>query len=169
MGIMTEKYLNAVLYLCNELGGAVRGKKKLAKLLYYIDFDRYEFKESAKTITGDTYLAWKMGPVPKHFAEIIAKLEKKGVVRHTQEEGSFGYSATEVFTSVAKPDMSVFDEDDKYILKRVVDHYGRLNGKELEALTHAEAPFIATEQSEDIIFDLAFYRGTDFSDVVVRA
>lgn len=165
----TQKYENTILYLCSALGGSVRGKKKLAKLLYYVDFDRYEFNESTKTVTGDTYQAWKMGPVPKHYTQIIAALEKKGLLKTGLAEGPDNYLPTEVYASPNKPDMSVFDDDDKFILERVVVRYGGLTGKQLEDLTHAEAPFIATEQSKDIAFDLAFYRGTDFSDAMARA
>ncbi len=163
------KYENTILYLCSALGGSVRGKKKLAKLLYYADFDRYEFQESAKTITGDTYQAWKMGPVPKQYMRIIEALERKGYLKSGSAESPDGYLPTEIYSSNAEPDMSVFDQNDTYILARVVSRYGGLTGKQLEDLTHAEAPYIATEQSKDIAFDLAFYRGTDFSDAVARA
>lgn len=167
--VVNEKYENTVLYLCSALGGSLHGKKKLAKLLYYIDFDRYEYQESTKTITGDTYQAWKMGPVPKHYTRVIAALEKKRLIKTQSVEGPGGYLPIEVYTSSAEPDMSVFDEDDKFILNRVVKQYGGLTGKQLEDLSHAEAPFIATEQSQEIAFDLAFYRGTDFGDAMAQA
>lgn len=166
---MNAKYKNTILYLCSQLGGSVRGKKKLAKLLYYIDFDRYELNESAKTITGDTYKAWPMGPVPKHYMDVIAKLEKDGYLTFSTAEGNSGYLPTEIYSTSKQPDMSVFDDEDKMILQRVVSKYGNLTGKQLEDLTHGEAPFVATEQNKEILFDLAFYRGTDFSDVVARA
>ena len=170
MATMTnKKYENTILYLCSALGGSVRGKKKLAKLLYYIDFDRYEFQESTKTVTGDTYQAWKMGPVPKHYTQIITALEKKRQISTTSDKALDNYLPTEVYEAKTAPDMSVFDEEDKLILERVVRKYGHLTGKQLEELTHSEAPFIATEQSDDILFELAFYRGTDFSDVMAAA
>lgn len=166
---VNERYENTILYLCNALGGSLRGKKKLAKLLYYADFDRYEFKESAKAITGDTYLAWKMGPVPRHYTEVLARLFKKGLIKTSSVESANNYLPTEVYTATKDADMSVFDQEDKLILDRVVRKYGGLTGKQLEDLTHAEAPFIATEQSEEIAYDLAFYRGTDFSDAMAGA
>jgi uncharacterized phage-associated protein len=169
MGIANLKYKNTILYLCSKLGGTIRGKKKLAKLLYYVDFDRYEFNESAKTVTGDTYEAWKMGPVPKHYMDIVTKLEQEGTLKAETIEGTSNYYPTEVYSTSTQPDISVFDEDDKIILDRVINRYGQLSGKQLEELTHAEAPFIATEQSQEIIFDLAFYRGTDFSDAMAGA
>jgi len=42
---------------------------------------------------------------------------------------------------------------------------GHLNGTQLEELSHAEAPYIGTELRSEIPYELAFYRGTDFSDL----
>jgi len=127
-----DKYENTILYLCDAVGGSLRGKKKLAKLLYYVDFDRYEYNESEKSVTGDVYKAWKMGPVPQHFSKVI-------------------------------------DDDDLRIMQHVINKYGKLTGKQLEDLTHAEAPYIGTQLNDEIVYELAFYRGTDFSDVVAAA
>ena len=68
MSLNRKKYQNAVLYLCRKLKGEVRGKKKLAKLLYFADFDLYE--KIQKSITGDVYNALPMGPVPSALEEI---------------------------------------------------------------------------------------------------
>jgi uncharacterized phage-associated protein len=65
--------------------------------------------------------------------------------------------------------MSVFNDDNIKILKHVVDKYGKLNGKQLEDLTHAEAPYIGIDPNDEIVYELAFYRGADFSDVMARA
>jgi len=165
----TKKYENTILYLCDALGGSLQGKKKLAKLLYYVDFDRYEYKESSKSITGDTYKAWKMGPVPERYAAILNKMHKAGSIGVKEVEGSNGYLPSAIYCSKKKPDMSVFDDDDIKILKHVIDRYGKLNGKQLEDLTHAEAPYIGTDPNDEIVYELAFYRGTDFSDVMARA
>lgn len=52
MAINERKYENVILYLiANMRDGMIHGKKKLAKLLYYVDFDRFEYKESMETIT----------------------------------------------------------------------------------------------------------------------
>jgi len=165
MSLSTKKYENAILYLCKQQGGVLRGKKKLAKLLYYIDFDKYEYKESASPITGDSYRALPMGPVPNHFMEVISSLTTSGKLTVEQQEDSPGYNPTEVYTCSSDPDMSVFDDDEKKILNRVATLYGHLNGKQLEDLTHSEAPYVGTKLNEDIPYELAFYRGTDFDDI----
>lgn len=169
MSINQKKYQNTILYLCESLGGSVSGKKKLAKLLYYVDFDRYEYKESMVSVTGDSYKSWKMGPVPEQYMTIIDSLQSSDKLTITQEGGDNGYSPTEVFTALKKPDMSVFDADDIIILERVVKTYGNLNGKQLENLTHQEAPYVATAPDQVIDYELAFYRETDFSNALANA
>jgi uncharacterized phage-associated protein len=89
--IDTKKYENTILYLCDALGGSLQGKKKLAKLLYYVDFDRYEYKEASKSVTGDAYKAWKMGPVPEHYIEVLDKMSKAGSLEVKETDGSNGY------------------------------------------------------------------------------
>jgi uncharacterized phage-associated protein len=165
MAINNKKYQNAILYLCQQQGGALYGKKKLAKLLYYLDFDRYEYKESTKSVTGDIYKALPMGPFPEHMAGVVQTLAKNGRLKVGRAESSPGYHPTEVYECKADPDMSVFDEEEKTMLKRVATRYGHLNGKQLEDLTHAEAPYVGTKLSDEIAYDLAFYRGTDFNEL----
>ena len=47
MAIDEQKYENVILYLiANMRDGMIHGKKKLAKLLYYVDFDRFEYQLS---------------------------------------------------------------------------------------------------------------------------
>lgn len=163
MALNRKKYQNAVLYLCRKLGGEVRGKKKLAKLLYFADFDLYEKRQ--KPLTGDVYKALPMGPFPSAFELVTAEMTKKKllVVKNINERDD--YNATEVYRCIAEPDISVFDVEEKKILDRVATKYGHLNGKQLEELSHAEAPFIGTELRKVIPYELSFYRGTDFRDL----
>ena len=156
-----KKYQNAVLYLCQKLGGEVRGKKKLAKLLYFVDFDFYE--KNQKSITGDVYRALPMGPFPSELETVTRTMTKNEILMVDQIEGRDGYNPTEVYRCVAKPDISVFDKTELEMLDRVVLKYGHLNGTQLEELSHAEAPYIGTELRKEIPYELAFYRGTDFS------
>jgi len=163
MALHRKKYQNAVLYLCRKLKGEVRGKKKLAKLLYFADFDLYE--KSQKSITGDIYRALPMGPVPSALEEITTEMKKKNMLSIEQVKERKDYNATEVYKCIIKPNLSVFDDEEKKMLDRIVVKYGYLNGKQLEELFHAEAPYIGTELKKEIPYELAFYRGTDFSDL----
>jgi uncharacterized phage-associated protein len=161
------KYKNAILYFCERLGGSLRGRKKLAKLLYFADFDCFEYKESMKSITGDGYKVLQMGPVPDTYKDITQELVHDGMLEILNESTPYDHP-TEIYKLLpgAAPDMSVFDDDERFILERVAKKYGSLNGGQLAELTHAEAPFLATELNSPVVFELAFYRGTDFTDAV---
>lgn len=55
-----EKLINAIIYFARNTKHC--GKVKLMKLLYFLDF--YHFRETGKSVTGQKYYAWQMGPVP---------------------------------------------------------------------------------------------------------
>lgn len=161
MSLHTEKYQQAVLYLCYKLGKEIHGKKKLAKLLYYLDFDYYE--KNHQYFTGEIYKKLPMGPFPVSLEKIIAGMQKKKQISLEQVQEWDGYNPTEIYKAISKPNMAVFSKEEQQMIDRIIRKYGHLNGKELENLTHAEAPYIGTEEKKEIYYDLAFYRGTDFS------
>ncbi|MCL5010803.1 MAG: Panacea domain-containing protein [Patescibacteria group bacterium] len=137
-------------------------KKKLAKLLYFVDFDLYEKRR--RPLTGDVYKAFPMGPFPSKLEEITNEMAKEKLLSIDSIEGYGGYNATEVYHCLRKPDTSVFEEE-RRMLDHVATKYGHLNSKQLEDLSHYEAPYIGTELRKEIPYELAFYRGTDFSDL----
>lgn len=160
MEINQKKYEQVILYLCSKLGNEIRGKKRLAKLLYYVDFDFFE--KYNVSITGDTYRALPMGPFPLGMEKIVKEMVEKGTIEYTKIEEHDGYRPTEIIRCLTKPDNSQFTKDEIFILDRVAQKYGALNGKQLEDLTHAEAPYLGTKPQNDIAYELSFYRDTDF-------
>ncbi len=158
-----EKYQNTILFLCRNLGGQVQGKKKLAKLLYFVDFDMYE--NGNTSITGDIYKKLPMGPFPTSLEVVTNAMVLAGNLNVTKREGVNGYLPTEIYSCVKEPNMAVFDTNEIKILNRVIVKYGQLTGKQLEDISHAEAPFVGTNLAEEIPYELTFYRGTDFSDL----
>ena len=159
--ISEKKYKEVILYLAEKLGGEIKGKKKLAKLLYFVDFDFFE--KFQKSITGDVYKALPMGPFPVTMEKVIAGManEKKIVIKLEKERTD--YNPTEIYRAKEKPEV-IFSKDEQEILDRVVLKYGHLTGKQLEDLTHAEAPYIGTALNQEIAYELAFYRGTNLED-----
>ncbi len=162
MILHTDKYKQAILYLCTKLGKEIRGKKKLAKLLYFVDFDFFE--KNQKYFTGDKYKALPMGPFPVSLNEMTMEMAKEKTLKVESVNEHNGYNATEVYTCLKNPKISVFSKEEIEMLDRVIIKYGNLNGKQLEDLTHAEAPYVGTEPKKEIPYELAFYRGTDFSN-----
>lgn len=163
MSLHKQKYQQIILYFCSKLGGEIRGKKKLAKLLYFADFDFFE--KHRTSITGDTYTSLPMGPFPFSLDEIVSDMKKKKTLEIKSVEDHKGYIATEVYHCLVAPEETFFSKDEKKMLDRIIKKYGDLNGKQLEDLSHAEAPYIGTELKKEIPYELSFYRGTDFSDL----
>src|SRR5437588_10423939 len=60
-----EKLINAVVYFSKNT--SMCGIVKLFKLLYFLDFEHY--KQTGRSVTGLSYNAWKMGPVPEDLYE----------------------------------------------------------------------------------------------------
>jgi uncharacterized phage-associated protein len=142
MPVNQAKYRNAILFLSGQLGSMVKDKQKLAKLLYFSDFDFFEKNE--RSITGDVYMALPQGPYPVTMEETINMLVADGILRPV--------------------DTGVFDIEEVEMLTRVCLKYGGLSDKQLENLTGAEAPYVGTELNSEIFYELAIYRGTDFSN-----
>ncbi len=159
--INEKKYKEVVLYLVGKLGGEIRGKKKLAKLLYFVDFDFYE--KFQKSLTGDVYKALPMGPFPVTMEKVLADMvdEKKIALKLKKERVDF--NPTEIYIAKNKTECG-FSKEEQQILDRVVLKYGHLSGKQLEDLTHAEAPYIGTAPNQEIAYELSFYRGTNLNE-----
>jgi len=62
-----EKEINAIIFFLKHTKYC--GKTKLFKLLYFLDF--IHFKQTAKSVTGLIYNAWRCGPVPADLANEI--------------------------------------------------------------------------------------------------
>src|SRR5258708_26258226 len=55
-----KKLIAAIMYFAKNTNKC--GKTKLFKLLYFLDFEH--FRQAGRSVTGLSYYAWKMGPVP---------------------------------------------------------------------------------------------------------
>jgi len=159
--ISEKKYKEVILYLAEKLGGEIKGKKKLAKLLYFVDFDFFE--KFQKSLTGDIYKALPMGPFPITMEKVLTDMvdEKKITIKFEKEKAD--YNPTEIYKVEKKMEVN-FSKEEQRILDRVVLKYGHLSGKQLEDLSHAEAPYIGTAPNQEIAYELSFYRGTNLDE-----
>jgi uncharacterized phage-associated protein len=154
------KYAETILALLQELGGTISGKKKLAKLLYFTDFGYYEKAESS--ITGERYLAQRMGPLGANLSGVIAKLKRDGLIDIADVQVSEDRFPTQVFRLNGTPnEFKALSAEELEMIRAVAKKYGNLNGKELEVLSHEEAPYAATEAGQEIHYELAIYRGSE--------
>jgi len=160
-----KKFKEAILYLIlNSPNSILKGKKKLAKLLYFADFNFFEAYE--KSFTGATYRALPMGPVPDELEYILKKINGKEIKILKKKIGL--ENDLWIFVLNKKPDDLKFDsitKEEKLVLNKVCKDYSSLNGKTLETISHTEAPFNAVTQGEKIPYELSFYRGKNLAEL----
>jgi hypothetical protein len=104
-----DKFKTLVLYVIWRTGD-VRdfGVTKLNKVLWFSDARTYE--ASGKSITGETYVRRKFGPVSIHFEEVIAELVKNGQVQAWTEPW-YDYQVKR-YSAHEPPETSVFSPDE---------------------------------------------------------
>jgi uncharacterized phage-associated protein len=81
-----EKLINAMIYFATHTKYC--GKTKLLKLLYFLDFKH--FKQTGKSVTGQDYFAWQMGPVPRELFEELSgdmRPDLKAAIHDLPDEG----------------------------------------------------------------------------------
>ena len=140
-----EKFREAILFVLDKTGGLEAGR--LERILYFIDFDYYEVVE--EHLMGATYrkeVTWastsKLKPTLRELIKLRG-VKKKGVR----------------YFSLKKPDLSLFNKGEKFMLEEVTEHYFRGPGRDS---TKIDAPIMATKQNCTINYEGAFYRSPSF-------
>lgn len=148
------KLESLVLHFANKVPLNL-GRKKLAKLMYFVDFTNYELRE--KSISGITYQKYKFGPIPFDFSKILNNMESKGLIKC--EPQIIEYSTAKIIPK-EQPDYSVFDEEEKELIDAITEKYKLSTAAELEEKAKSEPPYKMVEFEEEIPYHLAFYRNT---------
>lgn len=152
-----EKYRAAFIYLLEKLG-KIEGKKKAYKLMYFLDFDYYEAYE--KSFTGETYTAFPMGPAPRYFDSIVDELIREGFVKVNKKRMLPQHENDTIIYSAERKQNYQFSKEELKMLDRVINTYGNLTGKDLENLSHSQAPYIAVGPYDVIPYEFSEYRNT---------
>lgn len=150
-----RKFQNAVLYFATHCNDGTLGKKKLAKLLYFLDFDY--FKKHYEPVTGATYRHLRMGPVPDCLWAQIDEMVEKGLIKI--EPVDLGLpNKLSLITPLKKINLSVFNEREISELERVSDRWRKTSGEEMAKISHEEVTYAITEMNEEIPYQLALHR-----------
>ena len=152
-----DKLKNLIHFFVSEIKDIP--KVKLAKLLYYTDFEHYA--EHNKSITKSEYVRLDFGPCPDNFQEIIRDMTDEGVLE--VREKKYTRSCPEicrtyhVFRSIEECDEDLFAANEMATIRKVLKKYGRLSGEKLAQKTHDEIPWKATKPFGVIPYELAWY------------
>ena len=144
-----------VLYFLERINNVHLGRTKLMKLLYFVDFDHYE--KHGEAITSAVYRKLPHGPVPTKVEKLIKKMVEQGDVREVRVQNA-NYTQHRLLTLNAKFDPSLFNGAELQTLERVAAEWGDATAAQVEAATHREAPWAATEDGKQIDYEMAHYR-----------
>lgn len=109
------------------------GKVKLAKILWFADKEfMYQY---SKSITNTEYIKLPNGPVPKKFDNILAQMEKEGII-HKIEMSLFNSKKQICYTSLQKPNLKSFEPQEIQVLDSVIYELKNKKAKKLSELTH---------------------------------
>ncbi len=163
-----KKFQAVLLYLlAHSPRQMIEGKKKLAKLLYFSDFNFFEAFE--QPLTGATYKALPMGPFPEELDAALAPITGEGKqIGISKKPTGLQNDAIVYKLSVDTNSLSFGDltKDECRVLDKVITELGGMSGKALEDLSHREAPYNAVVQGERIPYELAYYRGKTKEELV---
>lgn len=139
-----EKVAHFVLYFAQQVKPL---KTKLNKLLFYADFQH--FRQTGFAISGCSYRAIKLGPVPSHFSELFGLLEDQGYIQieHKVMEKGVG----ERFVPQQTFDANLFSEDELAVMDKVVDAFRETKTTEIVDLSHEEPAWLDNHEAKKLI------------------
>jgi len=153
--INQKKYKNAIIFFAKRIQNSTLGKLKMMKLLYYLDFDFFE--KYGRSITGDEYLRFDNGPVPRMGEKILKQMEGKEI-KITRRKIGNGYNDQMHIEALADFDVNVFEREELLMLEEIAGKWEKFTGTEMKNASHGEAPWIATSSDGIIDYNLAYYR-----------
>jgi len=153
--INEKKYKNAILFFAKKIQNGTLGKLKMMKLLYYLDFDFFE--KYGRSVTGDEYLRFENGPVPR-MAEKILKQMSGNEIKITSRKMPKGYNDQQHIEPLVDFNPEFFSKEEILMMEEIADKWEKFTGAEMKSASHGEAPWIATKPDNIIDYNLAYYR-----------
>lgn len=134
-----EKLLNAIIYFSKN--SRYCGKTKLFKLLFFLDFEH--FKEVGRSVTGLSYNAWRMGPVP---TKLLNEVEAESDSKESQTDLSKAVEIKHIavgkshpmmtFTPLVEFNRQLFSKREIKLLEHIAKENYHLLGEQMVEKTH---------------------------------
>lgn len=150
----SKKLDNLILYLSSKV--KFNCLKKIAKLLYFIDFTNFE--ATSKSLTGLKYQKYTYGPMPYNYYSLLKDIQKRGLIE-LKEKRLVSSVPIYVFPK-AKPNLKVFSKNELDLVTSITEKFKNLTAGELEKIAKEEPPYLMVGHKEEIPDYLAFYRNT---------
>jgi len=129
-----EKLIQAILWFAHNTRSL--GKIKLFKLLFLLDFEH--FRLTGRSVTGQEYLAWKMGPVPAGLVQEWDEMsdDLAQAIRIEPERVFSHYRETVIPLKPFNP--VSFAHSEINLLQQIASQYRNAQSETMIDVTHAE-------------------------------
>lgn len=155
-----DKFRNVLLYILERCAGKPNvGETVLYKLLYFADFNYYEYYE--EHLSGARYRKLPYGPVPQDFQVIINQMIQESLLKRVKTE-YHKYTQTR-YLPLVKPNLTLLKASEKDILDKVIDQMSDWSATSISEYSHRDMPWLASKDGEEINYELVFYRETPYS------
>jgi len=159
MKIPLSKLKAMLLFFASNTNPALLGKVKLMKLFYFCDF--MNIKKYGAPITFDNYVHLEHGPIPSTIMNLVNQVEddfENAVLSDTIKIVCNDHELIHRIEPLEKfkdDYVKYFSPNELEIMGRVCQRFKDSIGKQLEDISHEEAPWKKTKFMEDIPYSLA--------------
>jgi uncharacterized phage-associated protein len=155
-----KKFKEVFLYVLSRVGAYPNvGKTVLVKILYFIDFDYYEEKETQ--LMGMRYIKKQYGPYPILFDEIVNNMEKKGEVIRIMD--TYFNKHQQKYLPIREADLNCLSGNELEYIHKVINKYSLMSASQLTDYSHKDIPWLAAKDDEELKYEGVFYRTSDTS------
>lgn len=149
------------------------------KLCYLVDFEFYRLY--GKSMSGETYVHTRNGPVPIHFNRAINELITDGKLiadendsfSSTFKDDYFAYKGRTVSSyselleepeydseleDIAYHKIPKLTDEEKGVIRLIVRKYGNMTARELEPIVKNDPAWILSSEGQAMDYRLVFYR-----------
>ncbi len=160
MIVPVEKIKAILLYISNNTNTKYLGKIKLMKLFYFLDFEHV--KNYGIPVTFDTYYHLEKGPIPSYIMNLISSIDEDGqntalsdTVKFEKPAGTTRMFQTLPIRKFSNDDAKILLKSELKILKKVCKRFYNTNTDDIIKVSHKEAPWLETKESQIIPYSLA--------------
>lgn len=145
----TPKFDELIVYLCRRCDLLPSwGRTKLAKLLYFSDFEAY--RRFSKPITEATYHKLPQGPVPPLLFERLRDLQESRRIHEIRRQvGNFDELRP---TALDEANIDIFSPGEVAVIEQSIAAYASLTARQLSEITHREPGWKLARPDEEIPF-----------------
>lgn len=148
-----EKMSNMILFFAEMLNPT---ETTMNKLLFYSDF--YNYKKTAYSISGSSYMAHNYGPVPARFKGIFDYAANKDYIFIKEEDYGNGYWGNCFYKSSEKDfNPELFSSEEIESLNTIVSTFRGCNATQIMEKSHEEKAWLENEKNKSLIdYNYAF-------------